>query len=103
VLDLITAEGFEWDSGNARKNEKHGVSQQEAEQVFLNRPLLLIADEKHSGSEPRFHALGQSSAGRLLHLTFTLRDSNRLVRVISARPMHRKERIAYAQSSEAGS
>jgi len=37
-LDKIT--GFDWNDGNARKNEKHGVSMAEAEQVFFNAPLL---------------------------------------------------------------
>jgi uncharacterized protein len=100
VLDLAAAEGFQWDAGNARKNEKHGVTQQEAEQVFLNQPLLVIEDERHSGFEARFHALGQTGGGRFLHVTFTVRDSGRLIRVISARPMHRKERMVYGQSSQ---
>jgi uncharacterized DUF497 family protein len=108
VLDLTSIEGFEWDSGNARKNEKHGVSQQEAEQVFLNQPLLLLEDAKHSGNEPRIHALGTTNDARLLHVSFTLRASTAglsgtLIRVISARPMHRKERVVYGQASEAGS
>ena len=45
--------GFDWDEGNARKNDKHGVSKSEAEQVFLNVPLLLGDDLKHSRQEPR--------------------------------------------------
>ena len=100
MLDLTAAEGFQWDSGNARKNEKHGVTQQEAEQVFLNQPLLLLEDDKHSGMEPRFHALGQTSDRRLLHVSFTLRDSGRFIRVISARPMHRREWVIYGQGAQ---
>jgi uncharacterized protein len=88
VLDLAAIEGFEWDSGNARKNEKHGVSQQEAEQAFLNQPLLVLADPKHSGQEPRYHALGQTDEGRPLQIAFTVRGAGRLIRVISARSMH---------------
>lgn len=99
-MDFSSVEGFQWDAGNARKNEEHGVSQQEAEQVFLNQPLLVLKDDRHSAAEARFHALGRTSAGRPLHITFTLRESGRLIRVISARPMHRKERIIYGQSSE---
>jgi hypothetical protein len=34
IAHLTEVEGFEWDEGNARKNVKHGVSQDEAEQVF---------------------------------------------------------------------
>lgn len=100
MLDLGKIEGFQWDSGNARKNDKHGVTQIEAEQVFLNQPLLLVEDEKHSGLEPRLHALGRTSQGRMLHVTFTLRESGCLLRVISARPMHRKERIVYGEATD---
>ncbi|MDA0740114.1 MAG: BrnT family toxin [Nitrospirae bacterium] len=88
--------GFQWDQGNARKNvDKHDVSQSEAEQVFFNEPLLIVDDVKHGQSEPRFHALGVTTSGRRLHVTFTLREENTMVRVISARDMHRKERARY--------
>lgn len=98
MIDLARIVGFQWDAGNARKSvEKHGVTQGEAEQVFFNAPLLLLADEKHSLTEARFHALGQTSDGRRLHITFTLRDQERLIRVISARDMHQTERTRYEQ------
>ena len=89
--------GFEWDKGNEQKNAKHGVSPAEAEQVFLNEPLVVMDDLKHSGNELRFHALGQTSDGRLLHITFTIHTT--LIRVISARDMHRKERAIYEQEA----
>jgi uncharacterized protein len=89
--------GFDWDKGNEQKNVKHGVSPAEAEQAFLNEPLVVLDDLKHSGKEPRFHALGQTSEGRLLHITFTIRMSK--IRVISARDMHRKERAIYEQEA----
>ncbi|MBI5786481.1 MAG: BrnT family toxin [Rhodocyclales bacterium] len=98
MIDLSRITGFEWDAGNARKNEKHGVSMAEAEQVFFNVPLLLLDDEKHSQQEARHHALGQTDTGRPLHLTFTLRKAGGLIRVISARDMHRKERTIYEQA-----
>jgi uncharacterized protein len=93
-------EGFDWDEGNARKSvEKHDVSQGEAEQIFFNDPLLIVEDVGHSVRELRLHALGRTDAGRLLHVTFTLRGEGRLIRVISARTMHRKERVRYEQES----
>jgi len=95
-LSLIT--GFDWDSGNTRKNEKHGVSMAEAEQVFFNATLLLLEDAAHSQNEPRVHALGKTDEGRTLHITFTLRQSGGLIRFISARDMHRKERAVYEQA-----
>ena len=100
MLDFLRIEGFDWDEGNSRKSaEKHDVSQAEAEQIFFNDPLLIVEDSGHSFHETRFHALGHTDAGRLLHISFTLRDDGRLIRVISARAMHRKERIRYEQEA----
>ena len=91
--------GFDWDSGNERKSyDKHAVNRFEAEQVFFNQPLLILADEKHSQNEARYHALGKSNDARLLHITFTLRSDDTLIRIISARDMHRKERNIYEQT-----
>lgn len=98
MIDFAGITGFDWDEGNARKNEKHGVSTAEAEQVFFNAPLLLT-DDKHSQQEARHHALGKTDDGRLVHVSFTLRESGRLIRVISARDMHRKERTIYEQAN----
>lgn len=98
MIDLTRIVGFEWDEGNSRKNEKHGVTMAETEQVFFNQPLLVLDDAGHSQREPRLHALGRTDDGRALHITLTLRQSNRLIRVISARDMHRKERALYEQA-----
>ncbi|MBI3150418.1 MAG: BrnT family toxin [Betaproteobacteria bacterium] len=98
MIDLSEIAGFDWDPGNIRKNDKHGVSMAEAEQVFFNTPLLLLEDERHSQKEARHHALGSTGEGRLLHVSFTLRKSGSLIRVISARDMHRKERAFYEQT-----
>lgn len=98
MIKLNQITGFDWDEGNARKNEKHGVSMAEAEQVFFNTPLLVLEDGAHSQQEARLHALGKADDGRTLHVTFTLRQSGRLIRVISARNMHRKEREIYEQA-----
>lgn len=100
MIDLERISGFDWDPGNARKSEeKHGVSMAEAEQVFFNPPLLMLQDMNHSDKEVRIHALGKTDEGRTLHISFTLRKSGTLIRVISARDMHRKERDIYDQAS----
>jgi uncharacterized DUF497 family protein len=91
---LADCVGFDWDEGNLLKNwEKHGVSAFECEQVFFNRPLIAAPDEVHSSTEPRFYALGQTDASRLLFIAFTIRG--RLIRVISARDMNRRERKVF--------
>ena len=97
MIDLSRVTSFDWDSGNARKNEKHEVTLSESEQVFFNTPLLLLSDTKHSSNESRFHALGSTNDERRLHITFTLRKAETAIRVISARDMHNKERNYYEQ------
>ena len=100
MFNLASVTGFDWDAGNERKNaDKHGVSQPEAEQPFFNRPLLPAVDDGPSVTEARFHALGRTDDHRYLHITFTLRQDGRLIRVISARDMHRKERNRYEQDA----
>jgi len=92
--------GFDWDDGNSSKSlHKHGVSQQEAEQVFVDPRVLVLVDEKHSGEEQRFHAYGMTPLGRWLQVSFTLRQNETLIRVISSRNMSRKERARYEQET----
>ena len=87
-------EGFDWDRGNAEKNGlAHAVTPQEAEQVFFNGPLMVGNDAKHSRTEKRYFALGQTDEDRLLFIAFTMRK--RRLRVVSARDMNRKERKVY--------
>ena len=89
--------GFEWDEGNSEKNwHRHQVTCSETEQVFLNHPLLLSQSLKSTEEELRYFALGQTNASRPLAVVFTLRGS--LVQIISARPMSRRERRAYAEA-----
>ncbi|MBK9061600.1 MAG: BrnT family toxin [Acidobacteria bacterium] len=86
--------GFDWDDGNVDKNwDLHRVAFWEAEEVFFNEPLVVRADLPHSNVEGRFAALGQTDAGRLLFLSFTVRRS--LIRIISARDMTRREARTY--------
>lgn len=86
--------GFEWDEHNVEKNwRKHHVTPWECEQVFLNQPLAVVEDIKHSEKENRFYALGHTDGGRLLFLVFTTRRDR--IRVISARDMNHKERKVY--------
>ncbi len=95
ILDEIQAcVGFEWDDGNAGKNlDKHGVSDEECEEIFFNDALVVGEDRAHSRDEPRGYALGQTSAGRLLFVVFTMRGQ--LIRVTSARDMTAVERRRY--------
>lgn len=99
-IDFDEIVGFHWDEGNAWKSvDRHGVSRAETEEAFLNEPLLIVEDIGHSQSELRFHALGVTNVKRRLHITFTLREGNSKIRVISARDMSRKERDHYEQET----
>jgi uncharacterized DUF497 family protein len=98
AIDRLRAcTGFQWDAGNRDKNWiKHRVSASECEQVFFNQPLVAASDEKHSRSEERFFALGQTNQERLLFVVYAIRG--RLIRVISARDMNEREREVYRSS-----
>ena len=98
MIDWLKIDGFDWDAGNSIKNETHGVSLAESEQIFFNEPLLILSDVKHSQHEARYHALGKTNEDRRLHITFTLRKENTKIRMISARDMHKKERAIYEKT-----
>ena len=93
-MDIFGCAGFDWDKANIGKNwQKHKVSPFECEEAFFNEPFYVFEDNKHSEKETRFYALGKTAGGRLLFIVFTKRG--RLIRVISARNMSRKEREVY--------
>ena len=86
--------GFDWDEANVEKNwERHGVSPEEAEDIFFNEPLVVRLDVRHGQSEKRYYALGQTNSGRLLFAAFTTRRG--LIRMISTRDMNRAEAEVY--------
>ena len=92
--ELDLAEGFDWDEGNQDKNWLgHKVKPTECEMVFFNQPLVVLSDEKHSGTELRYYAFGKTDLDRMLLIVFCLRKNR--IRVISARDMNKKERRFY--------
>ena len=94
---LDSATGFDWDEANVEKSwERHRVAFWEAEEVFFNEPLFVRLDAARSARERRYVALGHTDAGRRLFIAFTVR--RRLVRVISARDMTRKENRIYVRA-----
>ena len=97
---LESCTGFDWDDGNIQKNwERHQVTPEEAEDVFLGEPLVVSSDVGHSQREKRYYALGQTSRGRRLFVAFTVR--RKLIRVISVRDMNRSEQEVYRRHEEA--
>ncbi len=68
---LQGVKGFEWDEGNATKNEaKHGVTERESEEIFFNKPLVVTRSSK-GGKKIRYVALGKTYGSRLLTVVLT--------------------------------
>jgi len=87
---------FEWDNPKAIANRrKHGVSFDTAATAFGDALSLTIADASTMAGEARFILLGQTPAGELLVVVHVVR--NVTIRLISARPATRRERMAYEQ------
>jgi uncharacterized protein len=98
MIDLKKIIGFEWGQGNIDKSyQKHGITPNEAEEVFLDEDILLLKDIKHSQREERFKAIGKIAKGDILFLAFTVRKNN--IRIISARTANKKERRMYEQKT----
>jgi len=88
---------FEWDEGNKSKNAtKHGITTQEVEAVFRSSLALPLGIQQSPVvPEQRLGLVGPTLDKRLLQVAFVLREGR--VRVISARPAHRKERKQYEE------
>ncbi len=97
---------FEWDeTKNLSNQRKHGVSFEEACQVFRD-PLYVSVQDRIEGGEQRWQTLGMVEGLLLLTVAHTVREgledgrlshSNLVdvIRIISARPATRKERRRY--------
>ena len=87
---------FVWDTNKANQNRrKHGVSFDEARSVFYDDHAQLTTDPDHSQEEDRFILLGRSSLTRLLVVCHCYRESDAVIRIISARKATRTEQRAY--------
>lgn len=99
IPDLSKIKGFQWDAGNTDKSyEKHGITPNKSEEVFLDGNLKVERDVKHSEVEDRFIALGKTIDGRILFEIFTIRRNN--IRIISARTANKKERYKYEKAKK---
>ena len=93
MVEFNKVEAFEWDKGNLEHIKKHGVDYMECENVFLNDPLIVTEDDKHSGAEKRYRVYGKTNRDRYLTIIITMRGGR--IRVISARDQGKKERKEY--------
>ena len=77
---------FAWDRRKAQANlAKHGISFEEAQTSFLDESARLIDDPDHSEEEERFLLLGYSFQARCLMVSHCFRESDSVIRLISAR------------------
>jgi hypothetical protein len=89
---------FEWDTRKNRANEvKHGVTFEEAKTAFFDEHARLIEDPDESDGEERFVLLGLSVQLRILVVCHCYRESENLIRIISARKGDPSERLEYAR------
>lgn len=87
---------FEWDEAkNAVNRKKHGVAFEEARTVFYDEAALVIDDPEHSAEEERFIILGMSSRANLLVVCHCCRESETVIRIISARKATKTESRYY--------
>lgn len=96
MIDWGKTKGFQWDKGNVDKSyQKHGITTNQAEEIFLDENLGIIKDIKHSQKEKRFIAVGKTFQNKVLFVIFTIRKEK--IRIISARIANKKEGGKYEQ------
>jgi len=87
---------FQWDSDKAKENlVKHGILFEEAESVFYDDRAVEFYDDEHSEWEDRFLLLGLSKNLNLLLVCHCFRESESVIRIISARKATKKEAKYY--------
>lgn len=92
-MEYIT---FDWDENkNAINKQKHQISFEEAQTVFDDPNAIMIPDTEHSEKEERFILLGFSNHAKLLVVCHCYRQSDTVIRIISARKATKNEARQY--------
>jgi uncharacterized DUF497 family protein len=87
---------FTWDEKKNRANaRKHGVTFEEAQSSFSDEYAREFYDPDHSRDEDRFLLLGLSARLRILVISHCFRESETLIRIISARKADKEEQQNY--------
>ena len=87
---------FKWDRGKEKANEKnHGISFDEARTVFYDENSIQFFDPDHSDDEDRFILLGISFKLKVLVVCHCFRESDSIIRIISARKADADEEQEY--------
>lgn len=74
--------------------EKHGVEQNEVEQVFAGKPRYFRGPKSKRRGENIYYAFGQTTGERYLVVTYIKKKDGRAL-ILSAREMTDKERRRY--------
>ena len=89
---------FDWDKNkNIINQKKHGISFEEASSVFYDERAILFDDPEHSIQEERFLLLGISNNSRVCIVCHCYRESDTVIRIISARQATRREENRYVK------
>ena len=87
---------FEWDENkNTINKRKHKISFEEAQTVFYDAEALVIPDPEHSQDEERIIILGMRRQANMLVVCHRYRESETVIRIISARKATRNESVQY--------
>ena len=87
---------FEWDDKKSKSNKKkHKVSFEEAQTVFLDENAIRYYDPDHSQDEDRFIMLGMSLSLHVLVVCHCYRESDTVIRIITARKADKQEKQNY--------
>ena len=90
---MIIMSAFEWDLRKNRSNfEKHGITFEEASEIFES-PVLIMADDRHIYGEDRLIGIGLIVQTVVIVMVFVMRKE--VIRIISARKANSKERKKY--------
>ena len=91
---------FEWDlRKNERNREKHGISFEEAQEIFGDPFHLSVIDLRFSYFEERWITIGRTGRRRIVvavHM-YLNSDGDEVIRMISAREATAHERKRYEQ------
>lgn len=91
---------FEWDERKNQANQrKHGISFEEAKSVFFDEVAVEFYDDTHSEWEDRFLLLGMSATFKILLVCHCFRESESVIRIISARKASKNERKFYPRGT----
>ncbi len=91
---------FEWNEEKSISNlQKHGVSFEEAKEVFEDPFHISKLDHRFDYFEERWITLGSTSKDKILVVANMFFDENgeEIIRIISARKANQKERKFYEQ------